>query len=112
GLGRMGTAMATNLVSSGHDVMAYVRQADRIEELVARGLRPSNEIKHVFDCSIVITMLSDDNAVREVILGRSGLGHDGLALGLAPGAVHLSMSTISTAAASEFSVEHLKSGQG
>src|SRR5437016_2129084 len=56
GLGRMGTAMATNLVNSGRHVMAYVRQADRIGELIARGLRPSNEIKHVFDCSIVITM--------------------------------------------------------
>jgi len=112
GLGRMGTAMATNLVNSGRQVKAYVRQADRFRELIARGLQPSNEIKHLFDCSIVITMLPDDNAVREVILGRSGLGLDGLALGLAPGAVHLSMSTISTAAASEFAAEHLKSGHG
>jgi 3-hydroxyisobutyrate dehydrogenase-like beta-hydroxyacid dehydrogenase len=112
GLGRMGTAMATNLVNSGFHVTAYVRDANRLGELVARGLQPSNDIADLFNCSIVITMLPDDNAVREVVLGRSGLGLDGLALGLAPGAIHLSMSTISTSAASEFAAEHLKSGQG
>jgi 3-hydroxyisobutyrate dehydrogenase-like beta-hydroxyacid dehydrogenase len=112
GLGRMGTAMATNLVNSGRHVMAYVRHAERMGELIARGLQPSNDIKDLFDCSIVISMLPDDSAVREVVLGRSGVGLEGLALGLAPGAIHLSMSTISTAAASEFAAEHLKSGQG
>src|SRR3954453_18693727 len=80
GLGRMGTAMATNLVNSGRHVKAYVRRTDRVGEFIARGLRPSNAIKHLFDCSIVITMLPDDDAVREVVLGRSGLGLDGLAL--------------------------------
>src|SRR5258708_22910760 len=102
GLGRMGTAMATNLVNSGRRVKAYVRRPDRLGELIARGLQSSNDITDLFDCSIVITMLPDDRAVREVVLGRSGLGLDVLALGLAPGTIHLSMSTISTAAASEF----------
>jgi len=112
GLGRMGTAMATNLVNSGRHVRAYVRHADRLGELIARGLQPSTDITDLFECSIVISMLPDDKAVREVVLGRSGIGLEGLALGLAPGAIHLSMSTISTAAASEFAAEHLKSGQG
>ena len=112
GLGRMGTAMATNLVNSGHHVIAYVRRAERMGELIARGLQPSNDIRDLFGCSIVISMLPDDNAVRDVVLGRSGVGLEGLALGLAPGAIHLSMSTISTAAASEFAAEHVKSGQG
>jgi 3-hydroxyisobutyrate dehydrogenase-like beta-hydroxyacid dehydrogenase len=112
GLGRMGTAMATNLVNSGCCVKAYVRHPDRAGELIARGLQPSNNITDLFDCSIVITMLPDDQAVREIVLGRSAVGLDGLALGLAPGAIHLSMSTISTAAASEFVAEHVKSSQG
>jgi 3-hydroxyisobutyrate dehydrogenase-like beta-hydroxyacid dehydrogenase len=107
----MGTAMATNLVNAGRSVLAYVRHADRMAELTALGLQVSGDLADLFDCSIVISMVPDDKAIREVVLGRNGLG-DGLAPGLAPGAIHLSMSTISTAAASEFADEHRKSGQG
>jgi phosphoglycerate dehydrogenase-like enzyme len=35
GLGRMGMAMAANLVTSGRQVIAYVRRAERISELRA-----------------------------------------------------------------------------
>jgi len=48
-------------------------------------------------------------AVREVVFGKTG--EEGLAAGLKPDAVHLSMSTISTAAAGEFAKEHEKHGQ-
>src|ERR1700680_1370774 len=57
-------------------------------------------------------MLPDDPAVREIVFGREAVGLDGLAQGLRPGAVHLSMSTISTAAASELTSEHARRGQG
>ncbi len=57
-------------------------------------------------------MLPDDAAVREIVFGREAVGLDGLALGLRPGAVHLSMSTISTAAASELASEHVSNEQG
>ena len=57
-------------------------------------------------------MLPDDAAVREVVFGRKGPGLDGLATGLLPGAVHLSMSTISSQAASQLAAEHARRGQG
>jgi 3-hydroxyisobutyrate dehydrogenase-like beta-hydroxyacid dehydrogenase len=63
----------------------------------------------LFDCDFVISMLPDDRAVREAIFGKTG--EKGLAAGLKPNAVHLSMSTISTAAAGEFAEEHEKHGQ-
>src|SRR5262249_23475491 len=107
GLGRMGTAMATNLLHAGRPVLAYVRHADRMPELTALGLQVSGDLADLFDCSIVISMVPDAKAVPEGALGPNGLAH-----GLAPGAIHLSMSTISTAAASEFADEHRKSGQG
>jgi 3-hydroxyisobutyrate dehydrogenase-like beta-hydroxyacid dehydrogenase len=53
----------------------------------------------LFDCPIVIGMLADDSALRAVLVGDHARELDGLSLGLVPGAVHLSMSTISTAAA-------------
>ena len=56
--------------------------------------------------------LADDAAVRDVVLGRKDLGTAGLASGLKPGAIHLSMSTISTSAASDLAKVHARQGQG
>jgi 3-hydroxyisobutyrate dehydrogenase-like beta-hydroxyacid dehydrogenase len=57
-------------------------------------------------------MLPDDGVVREVVTGRKGLDTEGLVRGLRPGAIHLSMSTISTSAASQFASDHARYGQG
>ena len=112
GLGRMGTAMAANLAAAGSRVIAHVRRPDRVQELAALGLTASTDIAAVFDCEIVISMLPDDAAAREVVFGRDELGTDGLATGLRSGAIHLSMSTISTAGASRLAAEHARYGQG
>src|SRR5258708_22661526 len=112
GLGHMGTAMAANLVAAGRRVIAYVRRPDQIGKLEALGLRPTTDIGDLLDCEVVISMLPDDDAVRQVVFGRSDDDLDGLAAGLMPGAIHLSMSTISTAAASLLASEHARHGQG
>jgi 3-hydroxyisobutyrate dehydrogenase-like beta-hydroxyacid dehydrogenase len=112
GLGQMGTAMAANLVSAGRRVIAYVRRPEQQGKLAALGLKPTTNITDLFDCDVVISMLPDDTAVREIVFGREAVGLDGLAQGLRPGAVHLSMSTISTVAASELASEHALNGQG
>ena len=110
GLGHMGTAMAANLAASGHRVAAYVRRPDQMGALIGLGLRPTLEFANLFDCGIVISMLPDDAAVRDVVLGREDA--EGLASGLKDGAIHLSMSTISTATASRLAAEHARCGQG
>ena len=112
GLGHMGTAMAANLAAAGRRVVAYVRHPEQMGKLVALGLRPTTDITNLFDCEIVISMLPDDDAVRDIVFGRASVGSDGLALGLLPGAIHLSMSTISTSTASELAAEHLRHEQG
>jgi 3-hydroxyisobutyrate dehydrogenase-like beta-hydroxyacid dehydrogenase len=112
GLGHMGTAMATNLVAAGRRVIAYVRRPDQIGKLEALRIRPTTDIGDLLDCEVVISMLPDDDAVREIVFGRSDIGFDGLAAGLMPGAIHLSMSTISTTAASLLASEHARNGQG
>jgi 3-hydroxyisobutyrate dehydrogenase-like beta-hydroxyacid dehydrogenase len=112
GLGHMGTAMAANLAAAGRQVIAYVRRAEQMGKLAALGLKPTTDIADVSDCEFVISMLPDDAAVREVVSGRPELGADGLAKRLIPGAIHLSMSTISTAASSELASEHARYGQG
>jgi 3-hydroxyisobutyrate dehydrogenase-like beta-hydroxyacid dehydrogenase len=112
GLGHMGTAMAANLVASGRRVIGYVRRPDQIGKLEALGLRATTDIADLFDCEVVITMLPDDDAVREIVFGRKDIGFDGLAAGMMDGAIHLSMSTISTAAASMLADEHARNRQG
>src|SRR5882757_543275 len=112
GLGHMGTAMAANLAASGRRVIAYVRRDDRINELEALGLNPTADIGGLLGCELVISMLPDDDTVRNVVFGRRDFGFEGLAAGLMPGAIHLSMSTISTAAASLLASEHARNGQG
>jgi 3-hydroxyisobutyrate dehydrogenase-like beta-hydroxyacid dehydrogenase len=112
GLGRMGMAMAANLAAVGRRVVAYVRRPDRIGRLIALGLKPTTDITDLFDCEVVISMLPDDAAVRDVVLGSKELDLDGLAMGLMPGAIHLSMSTISTATAAHLASEHARYGQG
>jgi 3-hydroxyisobutyrate dehydrogenase-like beta-hydroxyacid dehydrogenase len=112
GLGHMGTAMAANLVAAGRRVIAYVRRPDQIGKLEALRIRATTDIGDLLDCEVVISMLPDDDAVREIVFGRGNSGFDGLAAGLMPGAIHLSMSTISTAAASLLASEHARNGQG
>jgi 3-hydroxyisobutyrate dehydrogenase-like beta-hydroxyacid dehydrogenase len=112
GLGHMGTAMAANLAASGRQVIAYVRRPDQIGKLEVLGLRPTTDFSNLFHCEVVISMLPDDDAVHEIVFGRRDMDLDGLAAGLKPGAIHLSMSTISTAAASLLASEHARNKQG
>jgi 3-hydroxyisobutyrate dehydrogenase-like beta-hydroxyacid dehydrogenase len=110
GLGHMGTVMATNLAAAGYRVIAYVLRPDEMGKLAALGLKPTMDIASLFDCELVISMVPDDNAVRDVVLGREGI--QGLASGLKRGAIHLSMSTISSSAATVLAHEHADHGQG
>jgi 3-hydroxyisobutyrate dehydrogenase-like beta-hydroxyacid dehydrogenase len=111
GLGHMGTAMAANLVAAGRQVIAYIRRPDRMGQLEALGLKPTIDMGDLLHCELVISMLPDDAALREVVLGRNDDDVGGLVAGLMPGAIHLSMSTISTAAASLLASEHARHGQ-
>ena len=112
GLGRMGTAMAANLAAAGRQVVAYVRHQDRMNKLAELGLESTTDITDLFDCEIVVSMLPDDDAVLDAAFGRAGSGIEGFAVGLRRGAIHLSMSTIGTGAASHLAKEHARHGQG
>ena len=112
GLGRMGTAMAANLASSGRHVTAYIRHQDQIDRIKDLSIEPTTDFTRLFKCKVVISMVSDDDAAREIVFGRSDIGLVGLAKGLTPDAIHLSMSTISTATASQLASEHARYGQG
>jgi len=88
GLGHMGHAFAVNLVQDGYEVLAYDRDAQRATGL--SGARAVAELADLASCDVVLTSLPDDDALAAVALGAGGL-----VAALAPGAVHISMSTVS-----------------
>ncbi len=91
GLGIMGRPMAQNLLKAGFQVTVYNRTKPPVDLLVSSGAARAQSPKAVADRSdVVITMVTDSEAVKEVILGREGViegAHGGL--------VVIDMSTIS-----------------
>jgi len=107
GLGQMGQGIAANLVKAGHDVAVYNRSAEKAAALVAQGARLAKTPAVAADgAEAVFTMVADDKALEAVTFGA-----DGLISALAPGAVHVSVSTISVAFAERLTEEHAKAGQ-
>ena len=102
GLGHMGQPMAQSLVAAGFDVRAWNRSGGSVDGATAcRTIEDA-----VRPAAVVITMLSEDAAVRAVTFG------DGkLAASLKAGGVHLGMSTISAALAGELATVHAEGSQ-
>jgi 3-hydroxyisobutyrate dehydrogenase-like beta-hydroxyacid dehydrogenase len=75
GLGRMGAPMATNIAAAGFDVVLWNRSSAKAHELAATiGATVFDKPRELAEhCDVVITMLSDDAASREVFLQPQGL---------------------------------------
>jgi 3-hydroxyisobutyrate dehydrogenase-like beta-hydroxyacid dehydrogenase len=104
GLGSMGAPMAANLARGGHDLVVWNRSARQPEGFDAPPRRAGSIGESVRGAEVAVTMLADDAAVDAVVAG-------GLLDALAGGAVHLSMSTISIAAARRLAEAHLARGR-
>jgi len=108
GLGKMGSGIVRSLLRTGHRVVVYNRSREKAEALAKDGARIANSpAEAASDSDVVMTMLSDDQAVEQVVLGDKGI-----ASGLRRAAVHISNSTISTALARRLAQEHQQRGQG
>jgi 3-hydroxyisobutyrate dehydrogenase-like beta-hydroxyacid dehydrogenase len=106
GLGHMGSAMAKNLVIAGHDVTVFNRTPGRSRVLVELGAHEAGDIAGACRGEAVITMLADDAAVEDTVLGK-----DGVLASLSHGAIHISMSTISVALSKRLAQAHAQAGQ-
>src|SRR5882672_10729450 len=106
GLGRMGAAMAANLVKAGHDVSVFNRSPGKGSSLVKLGAHEAADVAGVCGGDAVITMLADDDAASDIALGSGGLIDS-----LPKGAIHLSMSTISVTLSKRLAQAHAKAGQ-
>jgi 3-hydroxyisobutyrate dehydrogenase-like beta-hydroxyacid dehydrogenase len=106
GLGHMGSAMATNLVKARHEVVVFNRSVENTRPLIELGARAATSIAEACRAEAVITMLADDAAVEQVSTAK-----DGILASLPKGAIHVSMSTISLALATELASLHGEAGQ-
>jgi 3-hydroxyisobutyrate dehydrogenase-like beta-hydroxyacid dehydrogenase len=89
---------------AGYAVRLFNRTASKAEPLVKQGARLVGHARDVAEAGgIVLTMLSDDRVVEE-ICGEPG----GFIEKLGPGGIHVSLSTISPAAARRLAEHHRK----
>ena len=106
GLGRMGSAMAENLLKAGHDVTVFNRSPEKSRPLVDLGAHQASSIADACTGEAVITMLADDTAVSNAVLDDGGIVEK-----LPRRAIHISMSTISVSLSKELAQAHARAGQ-
>jgi 2-hydroxy-3-oxopropionate reductase len=108
GLGVMGGPMARNLLAAGHDVIAWNRSPAPLAELVEAGARAGDGPAAVAaEADVVISIVSDDAALRQVLGGPEG------AIAAARrGSLVIDMSTVSPALARELAAEAAGRGVG
>ena len=99
GLGDMGQVIVPRLLDAGHTVRGWNRTPGKSAELEARGMfvaaTPAEASR---ESDIVLSIVTDGAAVREVALGETGIAE-----GLSPDAVYADMSTISPEVSREVS---------
>lgn len=106
GLGQMGTGIAKSLIRAGHRLRLYNRTVTRAEALLGDGAVLGRSVAEACQDDVVMTMLADDAAVEAVTFGPGGI-----AASLKPGAVHVSLSTISVALSERLTTEHARLAQ-
>lgn len=102
GLGSMGAAMVPNLVKAGHRVRVWNRNPDAAKAL--GGVTVLASPAAAFENDAVLTMLSDDTAVRSVIIDSGALAS------ARKDCIHVMMATISLALVEELHGLHRRAG--
>ncbi|HYT05741.1 MAG TPA: NAD(P)-dependent oxidoreductase [Gemmatimonadales bacterium] len=107
GLGSMGLPMARHLLQAGHKLVLYNRTRARADQL--NHLDPvvaESPAAAAGGAEVLITMVADDPALEEVMLGEQG------ALAALPkDAIHVSMSTVSPGLIRWLGERHRAAGQ-
>jgi len=107
GTGSMGRPMAERLLAADHELRIYNRSRDKAEPLADQGATiAGSPAEATAGCDIVISMLSDDDAERDITGGENGL------LGSEFRGLHVACTTLSVGAARELAERHDAAGQG
>ena len=107
GAGNMGEPMARNLLRAGHQLRVFNRTRAKAAPLEEAGATIASSVSDaVRGADVLITMLANDDAVRETLFGAPGAID-----ALREDAIHISTSTISVRLSKELAREHAKRGQ-
>ena len=104
GVGRMGGAMARNLLRAGHDVRAWDSSAEALMVVCKDGAKAASSAEDAFSGDAVISMLPNDEVMLGIFLDDKVLRKNG-----AP-AIHINMATASLRCANELAAAHAKCG--
>lgn len=93
GLGIMGQGMVANLLKAGYPVTVWNRSPEKAQGLVAQGaVLAATAVDAVIDADVIMYCLSDDAAVKDVVLV------DGpIVAGTHPGQIAIDMTTVNPA---------------
>lgn len=106
GLGKMGAPMSLQLINAGYNVTVYNRNKEKEAAMVSAGAISANSpVSMIQQVDIVVLMISDDAAVRNVCLGEKGLLKS-----TATGKIIINMSTVSPAVSREMATLFLAEG--
>jgi 3-hydroxyisobutyrate dehydrogenase-like beta-hydroxyacid dehydrogenase len=106
GLGNMGLPMARNAIKAGHKLTVYNRTRERAQELDRAGAKVVNSPAEAAAGDVIVTMVSDDRAVEDIIFGSGKV-----LASLRAGGTHVCTSTISVALAKRLTQAHKEHGQ-
>lgn len=110
GLGNMGSPLAKLLLTTEHQVTVWNRTPKKARDLAADGaIAADTASEAAAEAEIVFSMLNDDAAVESIVFGEDG--SDGILKTLEPGAIHVSLSTISVALSKRLADAHVKNGR-
>ncbi|MGC2106276.1 MAG: NAD(P)-dependent oxidoreductase, partial [Candidatus Acidiferrum sp.] len=107
GIGNMGAGIARSLLRAGHRVTVYNRTRERAEALRPDGAVVAGTVAEACRSEVVFTMVADDAALETIVFGEGGI-----LASLPPGAVHVSLSTVSVAISDRLTTAHAAAGQG
>lgn len=106
GLGRMGAAIAMNILEAGFDLTVYNRTTSKAEPLVQAGAKGAQSPKEAVEgVDVVVSCLMDDKSVLDCVEGK-----DGILAGLRKGAIHVGTTTNSPGLAAQLAELHTAHG--
>jgi 3-hydroxyisobutyrate dehydrogenase-like beta-hydroxyacid dehydrogenase len=110
GLGKMGREIAINLHKAGLELAVFNRTKSATEEFQKMGCQVANSVEELARwAEVLITMLSNDQAVESVMFGSDST--KGVYGELNPDRLHISMSTISVRLSQQLEELHKKAKQ-
>jgi 3-hydroxyisobutyrate dehydrogenase-like beta-hydroxyacid dehydrogenase len=106
----MGAPVTRLLLAKGHNVTLWNRSREKADSLAQNNARVAPSLREAAaNADIVFTMLTDDAATEAALFGNAS--EPGFLDALKPGAIHVTLSTISVALARRITAAHQERGQ-